>query len=52
MHIDDVLTGAETLLESKELTNQLINIICKDSMHFHEWCVNNYQLTEISKSNF
>ncbi|GFU06702.1 integrase catalytic domain-containing protein [Trichonephila clavipes] len=29
MYIDDVLTGAETLLEAKELKNQLINIFAK-----------------------
>ncbi|GFW74955.1 uncharacterized protein TNCV_2678231 [Trichonephila clavipes] len=29
MYIDDVLTGADTLLEAKELKNQLINIFAK-----------------------
>ncbi|GFS80309.1 integrase catalytic domain-containing protein [Trichonephila clavipes] len=29
MYIDDVLTGAESLLEAKELKNQLINIFAK-----------------------
>ncbi|GFW56013.1 uncharacterized protein TNCV_374191 [Trichonephila clavipes] len=29
MYIDDVLTGAKTLLEAKELKNQLINIFAK-----------------------
>ncbi|GFX61853.1 uncharacterized protein TNCV_1383511 [Trichonephila clavipes] len=29
MYIDDVLTGAETLLEAKELKNQLMNIFVK-----------------------
>ncbi|GFX24748.1 hypothetical protein TNCV_3345281 [Trichonephila clavipes] len=29
MYIEDVLTGAETLLEAKELKNQLINIFAK-----------------------
>ncbi|GFX22898.1 integrase_H2C2 domain-containing protein [Trichonephila clavipes] len=29
MYIDDVLTGAETILEAKELKNQLINIFAK-----------------------
>ncbi|GFW13796.1 integrase catalytic domain-containing protein [Trichonephila clavipes] len=29
MYIDDILTGAETLLEAKELKNQLMNIFAK-----------------------
>ncbi|GFX44380.1 integrase catalytic domain-containing protein [Trichonephila clavipes] len=32
MYIDDVLTGAETLLEAKELKNQLINIFAKGDL--------------------
>ncbi|GFW19375.1 uncharacterized protein TNCV_1602701 [Trichonephila clavipes] len=30
MYIDDVLTGAATLLEAKEMKNQLINIFAKE----------------------
>ncbi|GFX70215.1 integrase catalytic domain-containing protein [Trichonephila clavipes] len=33
MYIDDVLTGAEILLEAKELKNQLINIFAKGAVH-------------------
>ncbi|GFS64043.1 hypothetical protein TNCV_3944411 [Trichonephila clavipes] len=37
MYIDDVLTGAETLLEAKELKNQLINIFAKGDTINREW---------------
>ncbi|GFY21718.1 integrase catalytic domain-containing protein [Trichonephila clavipes] len=46
MYIDDVLTGAETLLEAKELKNQLINIFAKGGMVLHKWCGNNTELIE------
>ncbi|GFX75461.1 integrase catalytic domain-containing protein [Trichonephila clavipes] len=47
MYIDDVLTGAETLLEAKELKNQLINIFAKGGMILHKWCGNNTELIEV-----
>ncbi|GFW09805.1 integrase catalytic domain-containing protein [Trichonephila clavipes] len=50
MHIDDVLTRAETLLEAKELKNQLINIFAKGSMVLHKWCGNNTELIEVSEN--
>ncbi|GFX71884.1 DUF5641 domain-containing protein [Trichonephila clavipes] len=50
MYIDDVLTGAETLLEAKELKNQLINIFAKGGMVLHKWCGNNTELTEVSEN--
>ncbi|GFW44811.1 hypothetical protein TNCV_4511251 [Trichonephila clavipes] len=37
MSIDDVLTGAETFLEAKELKNQLINIFAKGDTINREW---------------
>ncbi|GFT66208.1 integrase catalytic domain-containing protein [Trichonephila clavipes] len=49
MYIDDVHTGAETLLEAKELKNQLINIFAKGGMVLHKWCGNNTELIEVSK---
>ncbi|GFX37844.1 integrase catalytic domain-containing protein [Trichonephila clavipes] len=48
----DVLTGAETLLEAKELKNQLINIFAKGGMVLHKWCGNNTELIEVSKIMF
>ncbi|GFV92670.1 integrase catalytic domain-containing protein [Trichonephila clavipes] len=50
MYIDDVLTGAETLLEAKELKNQLINIFTKGGMVLHKWCGNNTELIEVSEN--
>ncbi|GFV78761.1 integrase catalytic domain-containing protein [Trichonephila clavipes] len=50
MYIDDVLTGAETLLEAKELKNQLINIFAKGDMVLHKWCGNNTELIEVSEN--
>ncbi|GFT41772.1 integrase catalytic domain-containing protein [Trichonephila clavipes] len=50
MYIDDVLTGAETLLEAKELKNQLINIFAKGGMVLHKWCGNNTKLIEVSEN--
>ncbi|GFU55591.1 DUF1758 domain-containing protein [Trichonephila clavipes] len=50
MYIDDVLTGAETLLEAKELKNQLINIFAKGGMFLHKWCGNNTELIEVSEN--
>ncbi|GFX00195.1 integrase catalytic domain-containing protein [Trichonephila clavipes] len=50
MYIDDVLTGAETLLEAKELKNQLINIFVKGGMVLHKWCGNNTELIEVSEN--
>ncbi|GFS66519.1 integrase catalytic domain-containing protein [Trichonephila clavipes] len=50
MYIDDVLTGAETLLEAKELKNQLINIFAKGCMVLHKWCGNNTELIEVSEN--
>ncbi|GFU19692.1 hypothetical protein NPIL_44971 [Nephila pilipes] len=54
MNIDDVLTGTETLLEVKELKNQLIliNIFPKGEMDLHKWCGNNDELSEISGNNY
>ncbi|GFY08507.1 uncharacterized protein TNCV_809401 [Trichonephila clavipes] len=49
MYIDDVLTGAETLLEAKELKNQLINIFFEGSIVLHKWCGNNAELMEVSE---
>ncbi|GFU98374.1 integrase catalytic domain-containing protein [Trichonephila clavipes] len=49
-YIDDVLTGAETLLEAKELKNQLINIFAKGGMVLHNWCGNNTELIEVSEN--
>ncbi|GFU60499.1 uncharacterized protein TNCV_2197461 [Trichonephila clavipes] len=46
----DVLTGAETLLEAKELKNQLINIFAKGGMVLHKWCGNNTELIEVSEN--
>ncbi|GFX66620.1 integrase catalytic domain-containing protein [Trichonephila clavipes] len=37
-YIDDVLTGAETLLEAKELKNQLINIFAKGAYGAVVYC--------------
>ncbi|GFW80506.1 integrase catalytic domain-containing protein [Trichonephila clavipes] len=50
MYIDDVLTGAETLLEAKELKNQLINIFAKGGMVLHKWCGSNTELIEVSEN--
>ncbi|GFX36817.1 integrase catalytic domain-containing protein [Trichonephila clavipes] len=50
MYIDDVLTGAETLLEAKELKNQLINSFAKGGMVLHKWCGNNTELIEVSEN--
>ncbi|GFW59357.1 integrase catalytic domain-containing protein [Trichonephila clavipes] len=50
MYIDDVLTGAETLLEAKELKNQLINIFAKGGMVLRKWCGNNTELIEVSEN--
>ncbi|GFX61451.1 integrase catalytic domain-containing protein [Trichonephila clavipes] len=50
MYIDDVLTGADTLLEAKELKNQLINIFAKGGMVLHKWCGNNTELIEVSEN--
>ncbi|GFX95020.1 uncharacterized protein TNCV_3046521 [Trichonephila clavipes] len=50
MYIDDVLTGAETLLEAKELKNQLINIFAKGGMVLHKWCGNNTELIGVSEN--
>ncbi|GFV94093.1 integrase catalytic domain-containing protein [Trichonephila clavipes] len=50
MYIDDVLTGAETLLEAKELKNQLINIFAKGGMVLHKWSGNNTELIEVSEN--
>ncbi|GFT62473.1 integrase catalytic domain-containing protein [Trichonephila clavipes] len=50
MYIDDILTGAETLLESKELKNKLINIFAKGGMVLHKWCGNNTELIEVSEN--
>ncbi|GFU59767.1 integrase_H2C2 domain-containing protein [Trichonephila clavipes] len=50
MYIDDILTGAETLLEAKELKNQLINIFAKGGMVLHKWCGNNTELIEVSEN--
>ncbi|GFW25459.1 uncharacterized protein TNCV_3721871 [Trichonephila clavipes] len=50
MYIDDVLTGAETLLKAKELKNQLINIFAKGGMILHKWCGNNTELIEVSEN--
>ncbi|GFU97326.1 integrase_H2C2 domain-containing protein [Trichonephila clavipes] len=49
-YIDDVLTGAETLLEAKELKNQLINIFAKGGIVLHKWCGNNTELIEVSEN--
>ncbi|GFX89048.1 integrase catalytic domain-containing protein [Trichonephila clavipes] len=50
MYIDDVLTGAQTLLEAKELKNQLINIFAKGGMVLHKWCGINTELIEVSEN--
>ncbi|GFT34777.1 uncharacterized protein TNCV_3241051 [Trichonephila clavipes] len=50
MYIDDVLTGAETLLEAKELKNQLFNIFAKGGMVLHKWCRNNTELMAVSEN--
>ncbi|GFV38167.1 integrase catalytic domain-containing protein [Trichonephila clavipes] len=50
MYIDDVLTGADTLLEAKELKNQLINLFAKGGMVLHKWCGNNTELIEVSEN--
>ncbi|GFT26577.1 integrase catalytic domain-containing protein [Trichonephila clavipes] len=50
MYIDDVLTGAETLLEAKELKNQLMNIFAKGGMVLHKWCGYNTELIEVSEN--
>ncbi|GFU51778.1 integrase catalytic domain-containing protein [Trichonephila clavipes] len=50
MYIDDILTGAETLLEAKELKNQLINIFAKGGIVLHKWCGNNTELIEVSEN--
>ncbi|GFW35200.1 integrase catalytic domain-containing protein [Trichonephila clavipes] len=50
MYIDDVLTGAKTLLEAKELKIQLINIFAKGGMVLHKWCGNNTELIEVSEN--
>ncbi|GFV33229.1 integrase catalytic domain-containing protein [Trichonephila clavipes] len=49
MYIDDVLTGAETLLEAKKLKTQLINIFAKGGMVLHKWC-GNTELIEVSEN--
>ncbi|GFX86894.1 integrase catalytic domain-containing protein [Trichonephila clavipes] len=49
-YIDDVLTGAETLLEAKELKNQLINIFAEGDIVLHKWCGNNTELIEVSEN--
>ncbi|GFT65304.1 integrase catalytic domain-containing protein [Trichonephila clavipes] len=51
MYINDVLTGAETLLEAIELKNQLINIFAKGGMILHKWCGNNTELIEVSENH-
>ncbi|GFX74547.1 integrase catalytic domain-containing protein [Trichonephila clavipes] len=51
MYIDDVLTGAETLLEAKELKNQLINIFAKGGMVLHKWCGNNTVKIDLHELN-
>ncbi|GFS70638.1 DUF1758 domain-containing protein [Trichonephila clavipes] len=50
MYIDDVLTGSETLLEAKELKNQLIIIFAKGGMVLHKWCGNSTELIEVSEN--
>ncbi|GFX69703.1 integrase catalytic domain-containing protein [Trichonephila clavipes] len=50
MYIDDVLAGADTLLEAKELKNQLINIFAKEGMILQKWCGNNTELIEVSEN--
>ncbi|GFV87242.1 integrase catalytic domain-containing protein [Trichonephila clavipes] len=49
-YIDDVLTGAETLLEAKELKNQLINIFAKGGMVLLKWCGTNTESIEVSEN--
>ncbi|KFM77752.1 hypothetical protein X975_01402, partial [Stegodyphus mimosarum] len=44
-YMDDVLCGAATLKEAKELQRQLIAILQRAGMHMHKWCANHSELS-------
>ncbi|XP_035207230.1 uncharacterized protein LOC118182060 [Stegodyphus dumicola] len=44
--MDDVLSGAESLITAKELKSQLIAILKSAGMTLHKWCSNHAELAE------
>ncbi|XP_035228852.1 uncharacterized protein LOC118200965 [Stegodyphus dumicola] len=44
-YMDDVLCGAPTLKEAKELQQQLISILQRAGMQLHKWCANHSELS-------
>jgi hypothetical protein len=45
-YMDDVLYGAPTIEEAKELQSQLIGIMQKAGMQLHKWCANHIELSQ------
>ena len=52
MYMDDVLSGAETLHDAKELQCQLVGIFEKAGMILHKWCSNNQSLNQNTATNY
>lgn len=51
-YMDDVLSGGESLSETKELQRQLIGILDTAGMQLHKWCGNHEDLTPTSGQNY
>lgn len=49
-YMDDVLTGAQSLEQAKELQNQLVQILDSAGMTLHKWCCSNAELGVIDNS--
>ncbi|XP_055543557.1 uncharacterized protein LOC129729100 [Wyeomyia smithii] len=44
VYIDDVLSGAESLNEAKQLQVDLVQLLRRGGFELHEWCANNAEL--------
>ncbi|XP_058817233.1 uncharacterized protein LOC131680534 [Topomyia yanbarensis] len=45
-YIDDVLSGANTLVEAKKLRDDLVKLLAKGGFELHKWCANDDELLE------
>lgn len=46
VYIDDVLDGADTLADAKQLQNDLTVLLAKGGFELHKWCANDVTLLE------
>lgn len=46
VYVDDVLSGADTVEEAKDLQNDLVALLAKGGFSLHKWCANDPSLLE------